>query len=293
MCAKLRIAQIDCTLANFDENLDRHCTATENAIRDGADAIAFPELSLTGYNVQDAAQDMAMHLHDEKLKPLCELSRRICIICGGIELSDDYGVYNSAFMFEDGRAQSVHRKIYLPTYGMFEELRYFSAGQHIQAVNSRRLGRIGIAICEDFWHVSVPWILAHQGAKLLFVLMSSPLRMSPGTGNPAIVTQWKTIASTYSFLFSSYVACVNRVGNEDSFTYWGNSSITGPDGTTITEAPLFKEEMIDACIEFSAVKRARLESSHFLDEDLRLIAAELKESIRKSRSSTVTQPIIP
>jgi predicted amidohydrolase len=281
--AKLRIAQIDCTLANFDENLAHHCVLTEEAIRDGVDAIAFPELSLTGYNVQDAAQDIAMHIEDARLNPLRELSRNICIICGGIELSDEYGVYNSAFMFEEGIGRSIHRKIYLPTYGMFEELRYFSAGQQIKAVTSKRLGKIGVAICEDFWHVSVPYLLAHQGAKLLFVLMSSPLRMSPGSGNPAIVTQWQTIASTYSFLFSSYVACVNRVGNEDSFTYWGNSSLTGPEGNVICAAPLFKPHVLDAVLDVTEVKRARLHSSHFLDEDLRLIGAELNEIIAAGR----------
>ncbi|NTW68768.1 MAG: acyltransferase [Chlorobiaceae bacterium] len=279
LTAKLRIAQSDCTLANFDENLVRHCTLTEEAIRDGADAIVFPELSLTGYNVQDAAQDIAMHIEDARLAPLRELSRKITIICGSIELSEDYGVYNSALMFEEGEGKSIHRKIYLPTYGMFEELRYFSAGQQINAVNSKRLGRIGVAICEDFWHVSVPYLLAHQGAKLLLVLMSSPLRLSPGSGNPAIVTQWQTIASTYAFLFSSYVACVNRVGNEDSFTYWGNSSLTGPDGNVIGAAPLFQPHILDTVLDFAEIKRTRLHSSHFLDEDLRLIAAELNDII--------------
>ncbi|MEI6846714.1 MAG: nitrilase-related carbon-nitrogen hydrolase [Chlorobiaceae bacterium] len=279
LTAKLRIAQTNCTLANFDENLAQHCTLTEQAIREGADAIVFPELSLTGYNVQDAAQDIAIHIGDARLAPLHELSRKICIICGGIELSDDYGVYNAAFMFEDGVGQSIHRKIYLPTYGMFEELRYFSAGQTINAVSSKRLGRIGVGICEDFWHVSVPYLLAHQGAKLLFVLMSSPLRLSPGNGNPAIVTQWQTIASTYAFLFSSYVACVNRVGNEDSFTYWGNSSLIGPDGSVLCAAPLFEPHVMDATLDFTEIKRTRLHSSHFLDEDLRLIAAELNDII--------------
>jgi predicted amidohydrolase len=271
----IRIAQTDCTLANFEENLARHIGAIEQAIRDGADAIAFPELSLTGYNVQDAAQDMAMHIDDRRLDPLRELSRHICIVCGGIELSDDYGVYNSAFMFEDGLGKSVHRKIYLPTYGMFEELRYFSAGRQIETVTSRRLGKIGVAICEDFWHVSVPYLLAHQGAKLLMVLMSSPLRLSPGQGTPAIVSQWQTIAGTYAFLFSCYVACINRIGNEDSFTYWGNSSVTGPDGSVVAAAPMFDEHSFDATIDFTTVKRVRLQSSHFLDEDLKLFSAEL------------------
>ncbi|NTU91439.1 MAG: acyltransferase [Chlorobiaceae bacterium] len=279
----LRIVQTDCTLANFDENLSRHISAIEQALRDGVDAIAFPELSLTGYNVQDAAQDMAMHIEDPRLGPLRELSRHICIICGGIELSDDYGVYNSAFMFEDGQSRSIHRKIYLPTYGMFEELRYFSAGQRIEPVESRRLGRIGVAICEDFWHVSVPYLLAHQGAKLLLVLMSSPLRLTPGSGAPGIVSQWQTIAGTSAFLFSCYVACVNRVGTEDSFTYWGNSSVTGPDGSVVANAPMFTEHAMDAIIDYSMVKRARLQSSHFLDEDLKLFSSELENIIGRRR----------
>lgn len=271
----LRVVQHDCTLANFDENLARHLSAIEQAVRDGVQAIAFPELSLTGYNVQDAAQDMAMHIDDPRLEPLRGLSRHICIVCGGIELSDDYGVYNSAFMFEDGVSKSVHRKTYLPTYGMFEELRYFSAGQQVEAVESRRLGKIGVAICEDFWHVSVPYLLAHQGAKLLLVMMSSPLRLSPGSGVPSIVSQWQTIASTNAFLFSCYVACINRVGTEDSFTYWGNSTVTGPDGSLAASAPMFTEHTMDSVIDYSEVKRARLQSSHFLDEDLRLFASEL------------------
>lgn len=274
--AKLRIVQSDCTLANFEENLDRHVKAIEQAIRNGADGVVFPELSLTGYNVQDAAQDMAMHIEDSRLDPLRELSKDITIVCGGIELSNDYGVYNSAFMFEDGVGRSVHRKIYLPTYGMFEELRYFSAGRQVEAVTSRRLGRIGVAICEDFWHMSLPYLLAHQGAKLLLVLMSSPLRLSPGQGIPSIVSLWQTIAATSAFLFSCYVACVNRVGNEDSFTYWGNSTLTAPDGSAVANAPMFSEHHLDAPIDYSLVKRVRLQSSHFLDEDIKLFASELE-----------------
>ncbi len=274
---RMRIAQINCVLANIEANLAQHSSLIEQAIQDNIDVIAFPELSLTGYNVQDAAQDIALHINDPALDHLRELSREITIICGGIELSDEYGVYNAAFLFEDGRAQVAHRKIYLPTYGMFEELRYFSAGQKVEAISSRRLGKTGIAICEDVWHVSVPYLLAQQGAKLLVVLMSSPLRIAPGETQPAIVRQWQNILSTYSFLFSTYVVCINRVGNEDSFTYWGNSSITGPDGITLAEAPLFEQHSMDVLIDLDAVKQARLRSSHFLDEDLRLFASELRD----------------
>jgi predicted amidohydrolase len=106
--------------------------------------------------------------------------------------------------------------------------------------------------------------------------MSSPLRLSPGQGIPAIVTQWQTIASTSAFLLSCYVACVNRVGNEDSFTYWGNSAVTAPDGSLAACAPMFREHSFDATIDYSAVKRVRLQSSHFLDEDIKLFASQLE-----------------
>jgi len=69
------------------------------------------------------------------------------------------------------------------------------------------------------------------------------------------------------------------VGNEDSFTYWGNSSLTGPDGSVIGSAPLFEPHILDAVLDFAEIKRTRLHSSHFLDEDLRLIAAELNDII--------------
>lgn len=279
----LRLAQCDCTLANFDENLKRHCRLAEEAIREGADAIVFPELSLNGYNVQDAAQDMAMPVGDPRLEPLRELGRKITIICGAIELSEEFGVYNSAFMFEDGKAETVHRKIYLPTYGMFEELRYFCPGERVAAVESRRLGKIGVAICEDFWHVSVPYLMAHQGARLLLVLMSSPLRLMPGSGTPAIVRQWQQITSTYAFLFSCHVACVNRVGNEDSFTFWGNSSLTGPDGSIVAQGALYGEESVAALVDQEELRRTRLQSPHFLDEDLKLTAAELGSLIERRR----------
>lgn len=275
MKTKLRIAQIDSTLANFDENLQKHISLIDKAIQDGIEFIVFPELSLTGYNVQDAAQDIAMPITDKRLAPLTELSKKISILCGGIELSEEFGVYNSAFFFEDGEAKTVHRKIYLPTYGMFEELRYFSAGHHVKPFHSRRLGKIGVAICEDSWHISVPYLLAVQGAKVIFSLMSSPLRFDLGTGELKIARTWEMLNRTYAHLFSVYIVCANRVGNEDSLSYWGNSEIVSPDGSTVAQAPKFEESIVDGAIDFSEVRRTRLLSSHFLDEDLRLITSEL------------------
>jgi predicted amidohydrolase len=280
MTCNLRVAQIDSTLANLDENLKKHLLLIEQAIEDGIEFIVFPELSLTGYNVQDAAQDIAMSIQDARLNPLRELSKKISILCGGIELSGDYGVYNAAFFFEDGNAQTVHRKVYLPTYGMFEELRYFSAGQKVDAFHSRRLGTIGVTICEDNWHVTMPYLLAMQGAKLMFMLVASPLRVDTETGDLKIATIWEMMTRTYANLFSVYVVMANRVGNEDGLSYWGGSEIISPNAALIAKAKPFVEDQIDAAIDFTKVKRARLASSHFLDEDIRFLSSEITRLLK-------------
>jgi predicted amidohydrolase len=283
MSVTLRLAQHDCTLANFDKNLQKHVAYIEQAIRDGIEFIAFPELSLAGYNLQDAAQDIAVHIHDPSLQPLRDLSNHISILCGAVELSDDYGVYNSAFFFEDGNGTSVHRKIYLPTYGMFEELRYFSAGIEAKPFVSRRLGSAGVAICEDNWHLGVPYLLAAQGAKVIFSMSNSPLRIDFASGELKIAEGWSMMSRTYAMLLSVYVAFINRTGNEDGLSYWGGSELISPDGAVICKAPCFEETALDAVIDFNLVKRARLRSSHFLDDDPRWLNSELERVLKQRR----------
>ncbi|MDX2127669.1 MAG: nitrilase-related carbon-nitrogen hydrolase [Chloroherpetonaceae bacterium] len=279
MKTKIRVCQTDCTLANFQENLERHLVLIEQAIAEGIEFIVFPELSLSGYNVQDAAQDIALPISDEKFDPLRKASHQISILCGGIELSEHYGVYNSAFFFEDGKSETVHRKIYLPTYGMFEELRYFSAGKQVQPFHSKRLGKIGVAICEDNWHVSVPYLLAAQGIKVLFMMVASPLRIDMRSGELRIAETWQMMARTYATLFSMFTVFANRIGNEDGLSYWGGSEVISPDGETLAKAPNFQSTHIDAFIDFAMVKRARLRSSHFLDEDFSFCRDELNRII--------------
>jgi predicted amidohydrolase len=283
MKCTLRVAQIDGTLANLDENLAKHISIIEQAIRDGIEFIVFPELSLTGYNVQDAAQDIALPIYDKRFDALRDLSKKISILCGGIELSEEFGVYNAAFFFEDGVSKTVHRKVYLPTYGMFEELRYFSAGQKVETFSSRRLGKIGVAICEDNWHVTVPYLLAMQGAKLIFALVASPLRVDSTTGELKIASTWEMMIRTYANLFSAYFVMANRVGNEDGLSYWGGSEIVSPNGATIAKAKQFDLDFIDSVIDINEVKRSRLMSSHFLDEDLRFLSSEIERVMNKSK----------
>jgi predicted amidohydrolase len=118
---KIAMAQTDCVLADIDKNLETHYRFIEQAIDNGQDIIVFPELSLTGYSLKDAVYDVALPAGDGKYDKLRDMSRHISIIVGAVELSERFEIFNSLLCFEDGRLLSRHRKVYLPTYGLFEE----------------------------------------------------------------------------------------------------------------------------------------------------------------------------
>ena len=145
----IAVAQIDPVLGDVQRNLRKHLDFASRAVKKGADLIVFPELSLTGYTLRDINLDVALKPgHSAVLKALISRSKRISIVAGGVEESGSFGLYNSAFFLENGKLLGIHRKVYPPTYGMFEEMRYFSAGRSVKAVDPK-LGRLGVLICED------------------------------------------------------------------------------------------------------------------------------------------------
>lgn len=282
---KLALAQIDPVLGNVQRNVEKHLAAAERAIQSGAQLVVFPELSLTGYSVKDMNWDLALNLEKDTsvVRPLIEKSRTISIIAGGIEEGPDFSIYNSAFLFEDGAVRTAHRKTYLPTYGMFEEMRYFTAGRSVKAVDTKH-GRLGVVVCEDLWHPSIPYILAQDGAQLIIALVASPTRVS---GNEERLQTSETNMGNhqaYARLLSAYIAFCNRVGYEDGVNFWGGSSVIAPDGTVKASAKFFDEDMIIAEIDENEVRRARRFSRHALDEDIRLTISELQR-IQDARKS--------
>jgi predicted amidohydrolase len=273
----LALAQIDPVLGDLRKNVDKHAEAVERARSLGAALVVFPELSLTGYTVRDMNMDLAINpLGDSSvLKPLIDLSRNgISIIAGGIEEGAEYGIYNSAFLFEDGLFRSVHRKVYLPTYGMFEEMRYFSSGKSVKAIDTR-VGRIGVLICEDLWHISLPYLAALDGAELIVGMVASPTRVGPDEpefNSPVVNTENHRV---YARLLSVYLAFCNRVGYEDGVNFWGGSQLIEPDGDVVARGKLFEEDLVLTEVDDNAIRRARRVSRHFLDENPELVIREL------------------
>ena len=279
---KVALAQIDSKLGDIEANLKIHLSSIVQAQEQGAQMVVFPELSLTGYTLRDLTWDVGLNpFSDPRLEPLRKASRSISIVIGFVESADDHGFYNSAMLLEDGLIRHIHRKIYPPTYGMFEEGRYFSKG-HVVAAFDSKLGRFGILICEDLWHISLPYVLALDGAEAIITPTASPSRIGAGPGEIGSAAVNQEHHKAYARLLSSYIVFSNRVGYEDGVNFWGGSSVTGPSGLTIASGPLFQEELVFAEIDEREVSRARRFSRHFLDEDLNLVQSSL-ERIRGAR----------
>ncbi|MFH0992312.1 MAG: nitrilase-related carbon-nitrogen hydrolase [bacterium] len=274
------IAQVDSRVGDLKENVDRHLRMIERAKAAGASLVVFPELSLTGYSLRDLVWETALHPETSKmLQLLKEESKRISIALGFVESAPNHAIHNSAIFLEDGEIKHCHRKLYLPTYGMFEEGRYFSPGRTIQAFDSK-LGRFGMLICEDLWHMSLPYLLAMDGAEVLLTLTASPTRIS-GTNaelDNAIVNYEHH--RTYARLLSTYLLFANRVGFEDGVNFWGGSAVFTPEGETTSRAKYFEEDLIVSKISSTEIRRARRFSRHFLDENLELVHKKISQLIQ-------------
>lgn len=282
MNCTLAVVQVDAAVGDLKANMAKHCLAVRHAIDRGADIVVFPELSLSGYTVRDLNWDVALRARKQELfDEMIELSSQATIILGTVEEADNFGMYNSAFIFEEGVVASAHRKVYLPTYGMFEEMRYFSRGSNVACFPSRH-GRLGILICEDLWHMSLPYVLAQDGAEIILGLAASPTRIAGQSPMlPALALNYEH-HKTYARLLSSYVVYCNRVGVEDGVNFWGGSHIVSPSGDILAQAKLFEEDMILASINENEVRRARRFSRHFIDEDMHLMIQHL-ERIQRDR----------
>ncbi|MGB2867675.1 MAG: nitrilase-related carbon-nitrogen hydrolase [Bacteroidota bacterium] len=279
------IAQVDSRVGDLKHNIEHHVEFIDRARRKGADLVMFPELSLTGYSLKDLAWELSVDPKTEPLfKPLRERSKKISIAAGFVESGANHGIYNSAVFFEDGEVKHIHRKTYLPSYGMFEEGRYFSAGKAIRAFTSR-LGRIGMLVCEDAWHVSVPYLLALDGAEALLCLTASPTRVAGENPKIGVEVVNQEHHRTYARLLNTYFLFGNRVGFEDGVSFWGGSAIVSPGGAMIAQAKLNKEDLIFGQVDSLEVERARRFSRHFLDERPELVIRTLRRLLNTDQSA--------
>ena len=271
----IAIAQINPALGDLERNLALHEKSAEEAIGHGARLLIFPELSLTGYFLKDIVSSVARSLTDPLLNRLREVSRRIDLVAGLVEESPEHLFYNAAIYVSRGEIVHVHRKVYLPTYGIFDEQRYLAEGGQIRTFQAG-IGRSAILICEDMWHPSTALVASLDGMDVLIAPSASPGRGGLEEGKTfANARAWETINRAYAQLFTCYVLYANRVGYEDGACFWGGSEVIAPTGEAVAKAAYLDETMLVAEIDDAEVRRARMANPLLRDEKLELTMKEL------------------
>ena len=230
------------TLAQTSPKLNRSNLKTiisiVNDVKDESDLIVFPELSLNGYSLQDKLYEDAWNI--DELNELASVSKDIEIVVG-VAFRDGDLFRNSALYFSDGKLLSKHNKVHLPNYGMFEEARYFKAGNIFESFESNH-GKISMLVCEDLWHSSVHKDLIKENPDFIIALVASPARGFKDSGLE-IEEQWQDIIKTISKECSAKVIFVNRVGFEDGLGFWGGSCIVDENSNILHKLPHYKEEI--------------------------------------------------
>jgi predicted amidohydrolase len=269
------VAQIGPRLGDVAHNLGLYEEQVRRARERGHDLIVFPELSLTGYALRDLVPSVAVRRDGPQVKRLAALSRDIAIVAGLVEEADDCRFFNAAVYFDRGEIGHVHRKVYLPTYGMFDEQRYFARGDRVRAFDTR-LGRLAVLVCEDLWHPSTGYLAALDGATTILCPSSSPIRgVSEGAAVDDNARFWEMLNAFYAQTFGLYVVYANRVGFEDGVGFWGGSEVVDPFGVRVAKARYYEPDVIAAEIAHGAVRRKRLAAPLLRDEDLDLTINEL------------------
>jgi predicted amidohydrolase len=269
------VAQINPRLGDVAANLALYEEQMRAARGLSADLVVFPELSLSGYFLKDMVSTVALRLDSPEVTALKRLSRGRALVAGLVEETADYRFYNSAVYIEDGEILHVHRKVYLPTYGLFDEGRYFARGDRIRSFDTRN-GRGAVLICEDMWHPSSVYIAALDRAVMVYCPSTSPLRgISDGQEKDNNARYWELLNSMYAQTFSLFLVHANRVGFEDGVGFWGGSEILDPTGKSLAKAKYYEPDLIAAEINLKAARRQRIASPLLRDEDIDLTINEL------------------
>jgi predicted amidohydrolase len=269
---RITLAQVSSVLGDVDANLVRAAEIVGEAGQDASDLVVFPELSLTGYALGQVDEDVSMSADDPRLTALSALVPQTDVLVGLYE--DGRGVhnYNAAAYLSGGGLVHTHRKLYLPTYDVFEERKHFSPGQTMRAFNTRH-GRMATLICNDAWQPHLAFLAVQDGALVLLVPTDSSQSRFPERYDSQ--TYWRDITVFYARMFQCFVVFCNRVGDEgEHLRFWGGSHIVDPWGKIVCELPENEEAIVTTEINLASVRKRRREVPLVREARLGLLARE-------------------
>jgi predicted amidohydrolase len=272
---KVGLVQIAPALGDRERNLAAHKRWIEQARAEQVDLLVFPELSLTGYFLKDLVPDVAITRDGAQVMELAALSRDLDLVVGAVLEDPDHRYFNASLYLSGGELQHIHRKVYLPTYGMFDEQRYLAAGDRFRSFLTKQ-GRAGILICEDIWHLSSAYILSLQGVDLIICPSASPGRGISTDERLGTAESYALLCRTYAQFCTTFFLYCNRVGYEDGANFWGGSMIIGPNGDIIRQEEDADEGLLTATLDLGDVRHERLQNPLLRDEKLELTINELR-----------------
>ncbi|HWA57248.1 MAG TPA: NAD+ synthase [Gemmatimonadales bacterium] len=260
--------------------------------------VVAPEAALTGYFLEGGVQELALPA-ERLFEDLARVHResgapQLDIALGFYEVWRNH-LHNSALYASlggpDAGIRHVHRKVFLPTYGVFDEERFVEPGRSVQAFDTR-WGRCAMLVCEDAWHSITPTLAALDGAEVILVPSATPARglaPRPGQARPANLDRWDRLAQGIAEEHGVYVIVAHIVGFEGGKGFAGGSIVAGPRGTVLLQAPLFQPATVPVDLDFIEITRARADAPLLSDLQVRL--PHLLKSLEREAEADSAQPV--
>jgi len=276
---KIALAQISPHLGDVKKNFKLHLEYLEKAKKKKVDLLVFPELSLTGYTLKDLVEEVALNPEKDPIfKKLKAKSREISFILGFVEEKEKGLFYNSAAFFSAGKAIHTHRKVFLPTFGMFEERKFFAQGKNFKTFSSLSV-RMGMMICRDFLHFGASYLLFTGGAEIYIIISAAPGRGVSKGKSYETSQMWELMGKTISRFSTTFLIYCNRVGFEDGKAFAGGSFIYNPWGQLIAKASYIDKDFLIQEIDLEEVRRARKRWTYKRDDQPEIILEALKRIV--------------
>jgi N-carbamoylputrescine amidase len=258
------LVQMKPAKGRYAENMAAAAQAFAQLAADRPELVVFPEAAFTGYFLEGAVYDLALSA-ERFARDLTAAWRSACgeapvELAAGFYENDGGTYYNSAIYVQIGDATErilhVHRKMFLPTYGVFDEERFLSRGRKL-SVFETRFGRAALLICEDAWHAIVPTLAAVKGARILIVPSAAPGRGIDGGGELTSVTHWREVLRLAAIEHGVFVLYAGLTGFEGGKGMTGSSCVIDPRGKVLVQAPADEACLVRADLDLNEINLAR------------------------------------
>jgi predicted amidohydrolase len=278
---KVVLAQIAPFLGDVARNFDLHLQEIDRARKEKADLIIFPELGLAGYLLKDLVESVAIVPDKDRMfTELRSLSREVGLVLGFVEEKERGLFYNSAALLVGGEILSIHRKVFLPTYGMFEEGKFFAVGKNFHAVRTP-WGKAGLLICRELLSYGAHYVLLAQGTELVLSIGAAPGRGLSDDEDFVTARMWEVMGEAMAQTSGCFIAHCNRVGSEDGISFGGGSFIYGPSGQRLVKGKPVESEHIVQDIDLEDIRRARKVMPFLRDDRPEIILNALRRTVER------------